>query len=72
MGDAAEAFDQLPEEERRALWLALFRGMSQQEISTATDAPIGTVKSRLRRGMIRLTERLGAVSTGNALKEVGP
>ncbi len=50
----AAEFDGLPEEERRALWMSLYQGLTQHQISEATDAPIGTVKSRLRRAMIRL------------------
>lgn len=56
---ASRAFEQLPSEERRALHMAVFLGMTQQQISAATEAPIGTVKSRLRRGMLRLSEFMG-------------
>lgn len=55
----AAAFDGLPTEERTALWMSLQRGMSQRQIAAATAAPEGTVKSRLRRGLIRLCEAVG-------------
>lgn len=58
---ASTAFEMLPSEERRALHMAVFLGMTQQQISEATQAPIGTVKSRLRRGMLRLGEFMGKV-----------
>lgn len=51
-------FHELPEQERNALWLAVYRGLSHREISEATDAPIGTVKSRLRRAMSRLSVKV--------------
>lgn len=53
-------FGELPEDERTALWLALSRGLSHSEIAKATRAPIGTVKTRLRRAVMRLQELWGA------------
>lgn len=59
-GDSTEEvsreFNQLPDDERNALWLAVHQGMTHQQISEITSAPLGTVKSRLRRAMIRLCE----------------
>jgi len=57
-GPVAEAFDRLPDAEREALWLSVHGGLSHAQIAAATDSPIGTVKSRLRRGLIRLYEAL--------------
>ncbi|TVQ62696.1 MAG: sigma-70 family RNA polymerase sigma factor [Phycisphaerales bacterium] len=56
LAHAALAFNKLPEDERQALWMSVRSGMTHQQIAHATNAPIGTVKSRLRRGLIRLTE----------------
>ncbi|MBL8760267.1 MAG: sigma-70 family RNA polymerase sigma factor, partial [Phycisphaerae bacterium] len=56
------AFDTLPDEERTALWLSLHRGLSHSEIATATLSPIGTVKTRLRRGLARLSDVLRPVT----------
>lgn len=36
-----------------------FGGLTAQEISTRYDVPLGTVKSRVRRGLGRLREKLG-------------
>lgn len=55
-GRLAEAFRQLPDDERRTLWLALARGYSHREIGEATSSPIGTVKTRLRRALLRLRD----------------
>jgi RNA polymerase sigma factor (sigma-70 family) len=52
--EVAERFDELPEQERLALWLAVYRGMTHRQISEVTETPIGTVKTRLRNGLIRL------------------
>lgn len=48
----------LPREQRDALSLAFWSGLSQSEIAERTGTPLGTVKSRVRLGMARLRERL--------------
>lgn len=48
------AIAQLPIEQRQAIAMAYFEGLSHSEISDATSLPLGTVKSRIRLGMHRL------------------
>ncbi|HEX3987502.1 MAG TPA: sigma-70 family RNA polymerase sigma factor [Acidobacteriaceae bacterium] len=48
----------LPGEQREALELAYFEGMTQTEIAQRTGAPLGTVKSRVRAAMQSLKQVL--------------
>lgn len=49
-----EALQNLPEKQRELLWLAYFHGFSQSEIASHTNIPLGTVKSRMRQGLLKL------------------
>jgi len=50
--------EELSEEQRRALLLAAFGGLSGREISESEGIPLGTVKTRLRAAMLRLRSAL--------------
>jgi RNA polymerase sigma-70 factor (ECF subfamily) len=53
------ALTELPEEQRRTLLLAYFEGLTQTEIAARLKTPLGTVKTRMRSGMIKLRKILG-------------
>jgi len=57
-GIVAGALTQLPEEQKVALVLAYFEGLTQSEIAMRLGAPLGTVKTRMRSGMMKLRELL--------------
>ena len=59
-GVVNSALSQLPEDQKRPLMLAYFDGLTQSEIALQLGAPLGTVKTRMRTGMMKLRELLSA------------
>ena len=57
-GAVQEALQSLPEQQRISLEMAYFQGMSHTEIAAALGQPLGTVKDRIRTGMLNLKKRL--------------
>lgn len=53
-----EAVAALPEAQRDVIVLHFYRDLALQEIAEITGRPVGTVKSRLNRGMAALRDRL--------------
>ena len=58
------ALAQLPEEQQQPLLLAYYDGLTQSEIAKKLNAPLGTVKTRMRAGLKKLREQLGTKSAG--------
>lgn len=62
LGDDARAVraavETLPLEQKRALEMAFFGGLTQEEIARKLSEPLGTVKARIRRGLIKLRDSL--------------
>lgn len=49
----------LPPDQRQALELAFFGGLSHQEIAAQLNEPLGTIKARIRRALLKLRDLLG-------------
>jgi len=54
------AVQDLPLEQRQAIEMAFFGGKTHLEIAEELQEPLGTVKARIRRGMLKLRESLQA------------
>lgn len=52
------AMSELPREQREALELGYFGGLSQSEIAERTGQPLGTIKTRMRLALLKLRDRL--------------
>jgi len=55
-----KALSKLSPQQRRSIELAYFKGLSQSEISKEMNEPLGTVKSWMRTGMMRLRDILAS------------
>jgi RNA polymerase sigma-70 factor (ECF subfamily) len=55
---ANRVIQELPEERRKVLSLAIYEGLTHDQISDETGLPLGTVKSHVRRGLLAVREKL--------------
>lgn len=53
-----EALQHLSPDQREAIELTFFQSLTQGEVAARLDQPLGTIKARIRRGMMRLREVL--------------
>lgn len=63
------ALRDLPALQRRTLELAYFEGLTQQEIADRTATPVGTVKTRVRLGLMKLRDSLHMGAMAPALPQ---
>jgi RNA polymerase sigma-70 factor, ECF subfamily len=63
-GDQAQAVRAavatLPADQQNALQLAFFGGLTQEEIAARLQTPLGTIKARIRRGLLKLRDQLAS------------
>ncbi|MBV9298594.1 MAG: sigma-70 family RNA polymerase sigma factor [Verrucomicrobia bacterium] len=53
------AIEKLSSDQRQVIELAFFSSMTQTEIAEHLNKPLGTIKARIRRGMVKLRELIG-------------
>jgi RNA polymerase sigma-70 factor (ECF subfamily) len=56
--EVQQALQQLSSKEQEVLKMAYYQGLSQSEIATQLDIALGTVKSRSRRGLLKLRQAI--------------
>ena len=62
---AAAAFEELSDEQRRCLRLSVYEGLTHDKIAASTGLPLGTVKTHVRRGLIRIRAMLAGTPPAN-------
>jgi RNA polymerase sigma-70 factor, ECF subfamily len=67
-GQAARALAELKPEQRRVLELGLMHGLTQSEIAAHLGMPLGTVKSLMRRGLLRVREFMNVDAEGVSVR----
>jgi RNA polymerase sigma-70 factor (ECF subfamily) len=60
--EVRSALAKLPEDQSESLTLAYFGGLTQQQIAERLGEPLGTIKARIRRALLRLRELLKEAS----------
>jgi RNA polymerase sigma-70 factor (ECF subfamily) len=60
IGKVRGALEKLPQEQRAAVELAYFEGLTHTEIAAKTGDPLGTVKTRLRTAVATIKKNLNS------------
>lgn len=59
------ALSQLPNAQRQVLELVYYQGLTQAEIATQIGQPLGTIKTRIRLGLVKLRQTLSYLQSRN-------
>jgi RNA polymerase sigma-70 factor (ECF subfamily) len=59
-----DALRDIPAAQRQVIELAYFSGLTQSEIADLLSQPLGTIKTRMRLGLLKLRDRLGPILDG--------
>lgn len=62
--NVVRVLEQMPEEHQKILALSIYEGYSHSEIAEQLDMPLGTVKTRVRRGLLHIREQLNLEADG--------
>lgn len=68
---AERALRELSEEQQRVLRMSIMHGLSHEQIARATDMPLGTVKTHIRRGLIKVRNILESRGAEGAESQSG-
>lgn len=74
---AAVALEELSDEQKRCLRLSVYEGLTHDRIAASTGLPLGTVKTHVRRGLMKIRALLGGekgreIAAGAVAREVRP
>ncbi len=61
-----EALERLPSDQHDAIRLAFLEGLTQSEIAEHTNHPLGTIKARIRRGLLAMRQSLNRLKDRDA------
>jgi RNA polymerase sigma-70 factor (ECF subfamily) len=61
------AFEELPQPQRQALGLAFFEELTHEQVAAALEVPLGTAKTRIRSGLLKLRGKLAPLVAAAAL-----
>ena len=65
---AKRAIEQLSDDQQRVIRMSVLHGLSHEKISVATDMPLGTVKTHIRRGLMKVRQILAEQRGGADLE----
>ena len=63
-----DCINRLSDNQQRSIALAFFRGFTHQELADSLAEPLGTIKSRLRRSLLRLKECLESLGESHEIR----
>jgi RNA polymerase sigma-70 factor, ECF subfamily len=64
------AIEKLPPDQRSLIALAFLEGLTHSEIASQTALPLGTVKTRIRSGLMNLRKQLGYMASDHQVSSV--